>query len=110
MPNLGLPHGKERREEGRCGSGALGSKGLQDVVCGFGFHDAHVMPWPLTSSSPLYYNVALKCSSQMPKQCWCSSGISLHFLQFFFSLRSWSPFLINIFLQIGSNRWAIKRM
>jgi len=110
MPNLGLPHGKERREEGKHGNGALGLKGLQDVVCGFGFHDAHATPWPLTSSFPLYRNVTLKCSSQTHKQCWCSNERSLHFFLFLFSLRSWSPFLINIILQIGSNRRAIKRM
>ncbi len=110
MPNLGPPHGKERRKEGRHESGALGLKGLQDVVCCFGSHVAHVAPWPLISSSPLYCNVTLKCSCWMPKQCWCSSERSLHFCQFLFSLRSWSPFLINIFLQIGNNKWAIKRM
>jgi hypothetical protein len=62
MPNLGPPHGKERRKEGRHESGALGLKGLQDVVCCFGSHVAHVAPWPLISSSPLYCNVTLKCS------------------------------------------------
>lgn len=110
MPNLSPPRGKQRRKEGRHESGALGLKGLQDVMCCFDSHTTHVTPWPLTSSSLLYYNVALKCSCWMPKQCWCSNERSLHFLQLFFSLKSWSPFLINIFLQIGSNRWAIKRM
>jgi hypothetical protein len=72
MPNLGPPHGKEKRKKGRHESGALGPKGLQDVVCCFGSHVAHVAPWPFISSSPLYYmlhyNIFFKCPNNVGVQ------------------------------------------
>jgi hypothetical protein len=61
-------------------SGALGLKGFQDVVCCFGSYAAHVVPWPLTSSSPLmlHYGVFFECPNNV--------GVQVKEVCIFFSL------------------------